>query len=341
MVRAGKHGRRRVRALAISLVIAALAVGAVAIAQPPDATLERLSAAEADAVAELVAADAAVAAAQARSAALDAQADVARDDAREAQRRSAVARENARIGRAVLAERLEALYRRGGTDPVIVLLTADSLTRALDELGVLRRAVLRDEALARETAAGIRRARAAQRTADAEAARLAAAAEAAEAERVALADARAQEERTLTTIRAELADRRRALERVESAAQEVTETVSSINASAAPSGAPPQTASAAAATPPAATGTGRVLRVKAYAYTGGGLTASGLPTGTGRCAVDPAVIPLGTRFDVPGYGPCLAADTGYLIDGATIDVWLPTQADTVQWGIKYLDITLY
>lgn len=322
-------------------VMAALVLGAVAIAQPPDPTLQDLSTAEATAVVDLVAAEQAVTAAQARSAALDAQADAARDDAREAKRRSAVARENARVARTALAERLEALYRRGGTDPVIVFLTAESLSRALDELSVLRRSVLRDEALARETAVGIRRAGAAKREADAEAAKLAAAAEAAEVERMALTSAQADAERTLAMIRADLANRRRALERVESAAQEVTETITSINESATPNATPPQAPASAPSALPEAIGAGRVLRVKAYAYTGGGLTASGLPTGTGRCAVDPAVIPLGTRFDVPGYGPCLAADTGYLIDGATIDVWLPTQADTVQWGIKYLDITIY
>ncbi len=339
MVRAGQHGRRRALSLATVTVIGVFAAGAVALAQPRDADLERLSAAEASAVADLVAAEAAVDTAEARSAELDRQTAAARERARTAERRSSVAGANARIARRALSERLEVLYRRGGTDPLLILLTADSFARALDELGVLRRAVLRDRALARETATGIRRARAARREAEVEAKRLAAAARAAEAERATLEDVRADRVRTLDLIRADLADRRRALKRVEEAADEVTATVESINAAAAE---PVQAGEVAATdTPSAPAQSGRTLRVKAYAYTGGGLTASGLPTGTGRCAVDPAVIPLGTRFEIPGYGPCLAADTGYLIDGATIDVWLPTEADTVRWGIKYLDITIF
>lgn len=340
MVRAGTHGRRGAFALAILVVIAALSTGVVATAQPPDPTLEDLSSAEAAAVADLVAAEAAVAAAQARSAALDAQAAEARDAARDAERRSAVAQENARVARRALAERIEVLYRRGGSDPLLVLLSADSLALALAELGVLHRAVLRDRALAQETATGIRRARDAGREADAEAARREAAAAAAAEEREALSAARAADEQTLQQVRAALADRRRALERVENAAAEVTATVTSINESAATGAMAPQAAASSTATTTTSADGGRTLRVKAYAYTGGGLTASGIPTGPGRCAVDPSVIPLGTRFEVPGYGTCLAADTGYLIDGATIDVWLPTQADTTRWGIKYLDIII-
>ena len=38
------------------------------------------------------------------------------------------------------------------------------------------------------------------------------------------------------------------------------------------------------------------------------------------------MIPLGTRFDVPGYGPCVAADTGSAVIGATIDIWMPERA---------------
>ena len=56
------------------------------------------------------------------------------------------------------------------------------------------------------------------------------------------------------------------------------------------------------------------------------------------CAVDPGVIPLGTRFDVEGYGTCLAADTGSAIQGMIIDVWLPT-AQALAWGRRSVTIT--
>ena len=70
---------------------------------------------------------------------------------------------------------------------------------------------------------------------------------------------------------------------------------------------------------------GTTLSVSSTAYSLPGHTASGLPVGQGICATDPRVIPLGTRFDVPGYGPCVAADTGSSVIGATIDIWMPNE----------------
>lgn len=51
-----------------------------------------------------------------------------------------------------------------------------------------------------------------------------------------------------------------------------------------------------------------------------GITRSGLPAGYGIVAVDPTVIPLGTRLYVPGYGVALAGDTGGAIIGKHIDL---------------------
>ncbi len=86
--------------------------------------------------------------------------------------------------------------------------------------------------------------------------------------------------------------------------------------------------------------TGRTLRVKCTAYAQRGLTATGVPTGPGIVAVDPRLIPLGTRVSVPGWGEGIAADTGGDIKGAWIDVWLPSQALALDWGIKYVTITI-
>ena len=49
-----------------------------------------------------------------------------------------------------------------------------------------------------------------------------------------------------------------------------------------------------------------------------------MPVGVGVIAVDPTVIPLGTRVFVPGYGAAVAADVGSAIKGAIIDLWMPT-----------------
>ena len=52
------------------------------------------------------------------------------------------------------------------------------------------------------------------------------------------------------------------------------------------------------------------MTVLATAYCLTGTTATGLPVGPGIVAVDPTVIPLGTRMTIPGYGEGVAADTG-------------------------------
>jgi 3D (Asp-Asp-Asp) domain-containing protein len=57
--------------------------------------------------------------------------------------------------------------------------------------------------------------------------------------------------------------------------------------------------------------------------------------------VDPAVIPLGTRMFVPGYGEGVAADTGSAVRGRSIDVWFESCAKAMAWGRKTVAITLH
>lgn len=82
----------------------------------------------------------------------------------------------------------------------------------------------------------------------------------------------------------------------------------------------------------------RKFTVKAYSYTGGGRTASGLPAAVGRIAVDPRVIPLGTRVYVEGYGFATAADTGGNIKGNTIDVYYNSAGQCRSWGCRYVTV---
>ncbi len=67
---------------------------------------------------------------------------------------------------------------------------------------------------------------------------------------------------------------------------------------------------------------GGTMSVLATGYCLRGTTATGLPVGPGIVAVDPTVIPLGTRMTVPGYGEGVAADVGGAVQGARIDVWI-------------------
>lgn len=68
-----------------------------------------------------------------------------------------------------------------------------------------------------------------------------------------------------------------------------------------------------------------------------GITATGAQLRKGICATDPSVIPLGTRMYVPGYGECLAADTGGGVRGHHIDLGFPESAVN-PWGTKTLEI---
>ena len=64
------------------------------------------------------------------------------------------------------------------------------------------------------------------------------------------------------------------------------------------------------------------MSVQVTAYCLKGTTATGLPVGPGIVAVDPTMIPLGTRMTIPGYGEGVAGDIGNGVRGAHIDVWI-------------------
>jgi 3D (Asp-Asp-Asp) domain-containing protein len=83
------------------------------------------------------------------------------------------------------------------------------------------------------------------------------------------------------------------------------------------------------------------LKVDAVAYHLPGSTALGVPVRKGVVAVDPKLIPLGTRMHVPGYGRALAADVGYAIKGRIIDLWFPSTAKARAWGRRTVTIVVY
>lgn len=85
----------------------------------------------------------------------------------------------------------------------------------------------------------------------------------------------------------------------------------------------------------------RTLTVTVTAYTLRGHTATGIPTSWGIVAVDPNVIPLGTRLTIPGYGEAIAADTGPGVRGAALDVWVPDWATAVAFGRRSITIVLH
>lgn len=58
----------------------------------------------------------------------------------------------------------------------------------------------------------------------------------------------------------------------------------------------------------------------------------------GVAAVDPSIIPLGTRLWVEGYGEAVAADTGNAIKGNRIDLAFNNRQDALKYGIKRVNV---
>lgn len=85
------------------------------------------------------------------------------------------------------------------------------------------------------------------------------------------------------------------------------------------------------------------LHMEATAYhpmdgDGSGITYSGTPARHGVVAVDPKVIPIGTRVYVPGYGEAIAADTGGAIIGNRIDLCMETYSECYAFGRRGVDV---
>lgn len=71
-----------------------------------------------------------------------------------------------------------------------------------------------------------------------------------------------------------------------------------------------------------------------------GYTYTGVPAKKGVIAVDPRVIPLGTRVYVDGYGFAVAADIGSAIKGNRIDVCFDAHQEAWRWGVKRTKVYL-
>ena len=57
-------------------------------------------------------------------------------------------------------------------------------------------------------------------------------------------------------------------------------------------------------------------------------------------AVDPKVIPLGTKVHVEGYGYAVAGDIGSAIKGNKIDVFFSSKSDAYKWGRKSVTVKI-
>jgi len=73
---------------------------------------------------------------------------------------------------------------------------------------------------------------------------------------------------------------------------------------------------------------------------GNGITATGLRARKGIVAVDPRIIPLGTKLYIPGYGEALAADTGGWIKNDRIDLCFESLEECFRFGRRKIRVYL-
>ncbi|CAH0305191.1 Cell wall-binding protein YocH [Peribacillus sp. Bi96] len=92
---------------------------------------------------------------------------------------------------------------------------------------------------------------------------------------------------------------------------------------------------------------GKEIYVSSTAYTASckgcsGVTSTGVDLksnpGAKIIAVDPSVIPLGSKVYVEGYGYAVAADKGGAIKGNRIDVFFSSKNDAYRWGVKKVKV---
>ena len=250
----------------------------------------------------------------------------------------AAAHQSLVVSESLLAQHLRDLYEQGDVDPLAVVLGAESLDDAVTRLDDLTRVADQNRQVAAAMRGAQRRLVRLQTTL------------AAHQVRVHRALARAQQTaRELATAHADRVSyisglhRQKQLATAKIAALEATaqrvQVKSETIQQAATGSDPPATSSPSAPTAPSQSG--RTITVSATGYSLPGHTASGLPVGWGVVAVDPSVIPLGTRLTVPGYGEAVAADVGSGVRGAMIDLWFPTLAQARAWGRRTVTITLH
>ncbi|TMJ92772.1 MAG: hypothetical protein E6G67_14150 [Actinobacteria bacterium] len=238
------------------------------------------------------------------------------------QRREQSARERLRIARHVadvaeeqLNERLRALYIGGDVDPLALLLGAQSLDEALSTLDHLNSLAEQDRQILAQTRTARANLHAALR-------------EKAKDARSALLQAKAERVAYLSQLARQKNLNESQIAQLTAEAQQAESRSTTLTGSSGDSG----------------SGGGPVsgeLTVVVTGYSLKGTTATGIPAGWGVVAVDPSVIPLGTKMTVPGYGEGVAADTGSAVIGNRIDLWFPTTGQALAWGARTMTITLH
>jgi 3D (Asp-Asp-Asp) domain-containing protein len=260
---------------------------------------------------------------------IHARADDLRAQQEQLRRELAVVARNLRVSQRLLGNRLRTLYENGESNAIAILLGSTSLDDAVTRLNELDQSARQDASTVADTQQG-----------KAELLRLVGVLAAriralhvlevrAEQTTAALAAAREQRISYLASLAQQRKLTARQIARLDARARQVVKRAQAVQATSSTTSGPPVFVSA------------HTLTVTATGYALPGHTATGLPVGFGVVAVDPAVIPLGTRMTIPGYGEGVAADTGSAVTGYSIDLWFPTLDAALAWGRRTVTITLH
>jgi peptidoglycan DL-endopeptidase CwlO len=240
-----------------------------------------------------------------------------------------------KMSRDQLGTNLRLLYKQGDVSALAVVLGAQSLDEAVSKLDELSSVADESQKVVQTTSAAQLRLAGLHNSLLERRATIAAAERAAQSTANALASARAARLSFISRLRGTERLKTAQINALQTAALRVERKSNAIQATAVPDVAP------APAAPIALAPAGRTLTVSSTGYSLPGRTSTGIPVGWGVIAVDPSVIPLGTRVTVPGYGEAVAADTGSAVHGATIDLWFPSLAQARAWGRRTVTITLH
>lgn len=259
----------------------------------------------------------------ARAASLGAEASALRHRRAAVRQQLGAAKASLKAAQRELALDLRALYEQGDVDPVAVMLGAASLSKGLGQLDALSRLGDQSRQIVTATIVARRRLLRSERRLAVEEHRLARSLAAARQAEHRFAAAAAARLAYVSSLRTRARLQATQVRSVEVAAQTVQRKAQRLQPK----------------TPPPPAGR-RQLVVSATCYDLPGKTATGMPVGHGVVAVDPGVIPLGTRLYIPGYGNGVAADVGGGIKGAVIDLWM-TPTECGAWGRRTVTITIY
>jgi len=292
---------------------------------------------------DLYALDSRLNAVQARLSALEAQAARLRSEQALVTQQVSATQQTLAVSQQQLGQNLRTLYKQGDVSALAVMLGADSLGDALSELDALSSVADESQQVVEVTRNA--QARLAQLRDSLQARSAAIGAAVADAQQTATALASAHDARVgfISQLRSEQKLKQSQVVALQTAARRVERKSNEIQAAAeAPAATDVATGTGDAGISFSAPVTGdRTLTVGSTGYALAGHTATGIPAGYGVVAVDPSVIPLGTRLTIPGYGEGVAADTGGSVRGNTIDLWFPTLARARAWGRRTVTITLH